>query len=123
MRNIQQKLGIARGEQSAELLFKNARLVNVLSGEIHPANVAVDDGRGIGIGDYRARRGIDLHGAYLTPSLIGGHFHVESSMLTAPEFARAVLPHGTGAAVIDPHEYANVLGLDGIRYVLESSKK
>ncbi len=123
MRNIQQKLGIARGEQPAELLFKNARLVNVLSGEIHPANVAVDDGRVIGIGDYRARRVIDLHGSYLAPSLIDGHFHVESSMLTAPEFARAVVPHGTGAVVIDPHEYANVLGLDGIRYVLESSKK
>ncbi|MGO9537567.1 MAG: adenine deaminase, partial [Limisphaerales bacterium] len=123
MRNIQQKLGIARGEQPAELLFKNARLVNVLSGEIHPANVAVDDGRVIGIGDYRARRVIDLHGSYLAPSLIDGHFHVESSMLTVPEFARAVVPHGTGAAVIDPHEYANVLGLDGIRYVLESSKK
>ena len=122
MRNIQQKLGIARGEQPAELLFKNARLVNVLSGEIHPANVAVDDGRVIGIGDYRARRVIDLHGSYLAPSLIDGHFHVESSMLTAPEFARAVVPHGTGAVVIDPHEYANVLGLDGIRYVLESTK-
>jgi len=123
MRNIQQKLGIARGEQPAELLFKNARLVNVLSGEIHPANVAVDDGRVIGLGDYRARRVIDLRGSYLAPSLIDGHFHVESSMLTVPEFARAVVPHGTGAAVIDPHEYANVLGLDGIRYVLESSKK
>ena len=122
MRNLQQKLSIARGEQPAELLFKNARLVNVLSGEIHPANVAVDDGRVIGIGDYRARRVIDLRGAYLAPSLIDGHFHVESSMLTAPEFARAVVPHGTGAVVIDPHEYANVLGLDGIRYVLESSK-
>jgi len=122
MRNIQQKLGIARGEQPAELLFKNARLVNVLSGEIHPANVAVDDGRVIGIGDYRARRVIDLRGSYLAPSLIDGHFHVESSMLTAPEFARAVVPHGTGAVVIDPHEYANVLGLDGIRYVLESTK-
>jgi adenine deaminase len=122
MRNIQQKLSIARGEQPAELLFKNARLVNVLSGEIHPANVAVEDGRVIGIGDYRARKVIDLRGAYLAPSLIDGHFHVESSMLTAPEFACAVVPHGTGAVVIDPHEYANVLGLDGIRYVLESSK-
>src|SRR6185436_20105180 len=56
------------------------------------------------------------------PSLIDAHFHVESSMLTAAEFARAVVPHGTGAVVVDPHEYANVLGLDGIRYVLESSK-
>jgi adenine deaminase len=122
MRNVQQKLAIARGEQPAELLFKNAKLVNVLSGEIHPANVAVDDGRVIGIGDYRAKKTINLKGAYLSPSLIDGHFHVESSMLTAPEFARAVVPHGTGAVVIDPHEYANVLGLDGIRYVLESTK-
>ena len=122
MRNLPQKLSIARGEQPAELLFKNAKLVNVLSGEIHAANIAVDDGRVVGIGDYKARKTIDLRGAYLAPSLIDGHFHVESSMLTAPEFARAVVPHGTGAVVIDPHEYANVLGLDGIRYVLESSK-
>ncbi len=122
MRNISQKLSIARGEQPAELLFKNAKLVNVLSGEIHPANIAVEDGRIVGIGDYKARKTIDLRGAYLAPSLIDGHFHVESSMLMAPEFARAVVPHGTGAVVIDPHEYANVLGLDGIRYVLESSK-
>jgi adenine deaminase len=122
MRNIQQKLSVARGEQRAELLFKNARVVNVFSGEIHKTNVAVEDGRVIGFGDYQAKRTIDLKGAYLAPSLIDGHFHVESSMLTAPEFARAVVPHGTGAVVIDPHEYANVLGLDGIRYVLESTK-
>lgn len=122
MRSVRQKLSIARGEQPAEQLFKNARLVNVLSGEIYATNVAVDDGRIVGLGDYKARRVVDLKGAYLAPSLIDGHFHIESSMLTAPELARAVVPHGTGAAVIDPHEYANVLGLDGIRYVLESSK-
>jgi adenine deaminase len=122
MRNLQTKLSIARGEQPAESLFKNANLVNVLSGEIYRTHVAVDDGRVIGIGDYEARNVIDLQGAYLAPSLIDAHFHVESSMLTAAEFARAVVPHGTGAVVIDPHEYANVLGLDGIRYVLESSK-
>jgi adenine deaminase len=122
MRNIQQKLSIARGERRAELLFKNSRVVNVFSGEIHQTNVAVEDGRIIGFGDYRARKVIDLKGSYLAPSLIDGHFHVESSMLTAAEFARAVVPHGTGAVVIDPHEYANVLGLDGIRYVLDSTK-
>ena len=122
MRKLQQKLSVARGEQRAELLFKNARVVNVFSGEIHQANVAVEDGRVIGFGDYQAKKVIDLQGAYLAPSLIDGHFHVESSMLTAPEFTRAVVPHGTGAVVIDPHEYANVLGLDGIRYVLESTK-
>src|SRR5882762_480627 len=122
MRNLEEKLRIARGERPAELLFKNARLVNVLSGEIHPAHVAVEDGRVIGLGDYDAQSVIDLQGSYLAPSLIDGHFHVESSMLTMPEFARAVVPHGSGVVVIDPHECANVLGLDGIRYVLESSK-
>ena len=113
---------VARGERPAELLFQNAQLVNVMSGEIYPADVAVDDGRVVGIGDYEARETIDLGGAYLAPSLIDGHFHVESTMVTLPEFVRAVVPHGTGAMVIDPHEYANVLGLDGIRYVLESSR-
>ncbi|MEY2501692.1 MAG: adenine deaminase [Verrucomicrobiota bacterium] len=122
MRDIQHKLSVARGEQPAALLFKNAQLVNVLSGEIHSADVAVDDGRVIGFGNYDAKEIIDLAGAYLAPSLIDGHFHVESTMVTIPEFARAVVPHGTGAMVIDPHEYANVLGMDGIRYVLESSK-
>lgn len=122
MRNLQHKLSVARGERPAELLFRNAQLINVLSGEIHPANVAVDDGRVIGFGDYEARQVVDLAGAFLAPSLIDGHFHLESSMLIAPEFTRAVVPHGTGAVVIDPHEYANVLGLDGIRYVLESTR-
>src|ERR1700746_1674086 len=114
MRKVQQKLSIARGENPAELLFKNARLVNVLSGEIHPADVAVEDGRVVGFGDYAAHTVIDLKGAYLAPSLIDGHFHVESSLLTAPEFARVAVPHGTGAVVIDQHEYANFLGLDRI---------
>src|SRR2546421_2585038 len=122
MRNIQHKLRVARGEKPAELLFKNARLVNVLSGEIYQTNVAVEDGRVVGLGDYQASKVIDLNGSYLAPSLIDGHFHVESSMLTMPEFARAVVPHGTGVVVIDPHEYANVLGLDGIRYILESTR-
>ncbi len=122
MRNLQRKLSVARGELPAELLFRNASLVNVLSGEIHPAHVAVDDGRIVGIGDYEGQRVIDLGGRFLAPSFIDAHFHVESSMLTVPELCRAVAPHGTGAIVIDPHEYANVLGLDGIRYVLESSR-
>ncbi len=122
MRKIQEKLRIARGEQPAELLFRNASLVNVLSGEIYREHVAVDDGRIVGLGDYEGKNVIDLDGAYLAPSFIDGHFHVESTMLTVPEFTRAAVPHGTGAMVIDPHEYANVLGLEGIRYVLDSSK-
>src|SRR5947207_1845115 len=122
MRKLEYKLAVARGEKPAELLFKNVQLVNVFSGEIHRANVAVDDGRVIGFGDYDAKEIIDLDGAFLAPGLIDGHFHVESAMVTIPEFARAVVPHGTAAMVIDPHEITNVLGIDGIRYVLESSK-
>ncbi|MEY2547200.1 MAG: adenine deaminase [Verrucomicrobiota bacterium] len=122
MIELEHKLRVARGEEPAELVFRNARLVNVLSGEIHDANVAVDGGRVVGIGDYDAKEVVDLAGAFLAPSLIDGHFHVESTMVTLPEFVRAVVPHGTGAMVIDPHEYANVLGMDGIRYVLESIK-
>ncbi|MEO6036537.1 MAG: adenine deaminase [Verrucomicrobiota bacterium] len=122
MRKTAYKLSIARGEISAELVLRNARLVNVLSGEIYLENIAVDDGRVVGLGDYEGKTVIDLDGAYLAPSFIDGHFHVESTMLTVPEFVRAAVPHGTGAMVIDPHEYANVLGLDGVRYVLESSK-
>ena len=122
MRNLAHKLSVARGENPAELLFKNAQLVNVLSGEIYPADVAVDDGRVVGIGTYEAREIVDLEGAFLAPGLIDGHFHVESTMVTVPEFARAVVPHGTSAMVIDPHEFANVLGQEGIRYVLDSSR-
>jgi len=122
MRHLEQKLRVARGEAPADLLLKNASLVNVLSGEVHPADIAITDGRVVGWGDYAAKQVLDLQGAFVAPALIDGHFHVESSMLTVPEFARAVVPHGTGAVVIDPHEYANVLGLDGIRYVLESSR-
>lgn len=122
MRDLKNKLRVARGEAPADLLLQNAQLVNVLSGEVHAANIAIADGRVVGFGDYEARQVIDLQGAFVAPALIDAHFHVESSMLTVPEFARAVVPHGTGAVVIDPHEYANVLGLDGIRYVLESSR-
>jgi adenine deaminase len=122
MREVEHKLAVARAEKPAEKVFTNARIVNVFSGEVHQANVAVDDGRVIGFGDYEANQVIDLGGAYLAPSLVEGHFHVESAMVTIPELVRAVAPHGTGAMVIDPHEYANVLGMDGIRYVLESSK-
>lgn len=122
MRKLQYKLSVARGEHPAEVVFKNANLVNVLSGEIYRETVAVDDGRVVGLGNYDGKQIIDLQGAFLAPSFIDGHFHVESTMLTVPEFVRAAAPHGTGAMVIDPHEYANVLGLEGIRYVLESSK-
>ncbi len=119
---LEELIQVARGEVEVDLLLKNARVVNVFSGEIHRANVAVHGSRIVGFGEYRARRVIDLQGQFLSPGFIDGHVHVESSMLRVSEFARVVVPQGTTTVVCDPHEIANVLGLDGIRYILESAK-
>ncbi len=113
---------IARGEEEADLLLKNAKVVNVFSGDVHETNVAIARSRIVGLADCRARQELDLEGRYLCPGFIDGHLHIESTMMTVPEFARAVVPRGTTSVVIDPHEIANVLGLNGIRYMLESSK-
>ena len=115
------KIEIASGKYPVDLLLKNGRLVNVFSGEIHDASVAVHEGIIAGFGDYDAQVTIDLGGAYIAPGFIDGHLHIESSMLSIPEFAANVAPHGTTAVVADPHEIANVLGVDGIRYMLDSS--
>ena len=98
-------------------------MVNTLSGELHHANVAVHKGRVVGFDCYSARECIDLSGFVLSPGFIDGHVHIESAMVTVPEYARAVVPKGTTSVIIDPHEIANVLGVDGIRYMLESSRR
>ncbi|MFZ1730085.1 MAG: adenine deaminase [Bacteroidota bacterium] len=123
MDNIRQKLSVARGDEQGDIVFRNARIVNVLSGEIHEGDVVVSNGMIAGIGSYTGKTVIDCGGRYLAPSFIDSHIHIESSMLTVAEFARAVVPHGTAATIVDPHEYANVLGLDGIDYVLEASRE
>ncbi|HUV72705.1 MAG TPA: adenine deaminase [Anaerolineae bacterium] len=122
MGELDRIIRVARGEEEAELLLKNARLVNVLSGEIHETDIAVASNRVVGLGEYGAKEVLDLQGSYLCPGLIDGHVHIESSMLRIPEFARVVVPHGTTTVVADPHEIANILGLDGILYMRESSK-
>jgi adenine deaminase len=113
---------VARGDAPADTLLKNARLVNVRSGEIHDADIAIYDGRVAGFGDYTARETIDLEGQHVCPGLIDAHVHIESSMVTVPEFVRAIVPRGTTAVITDPHEIANVLGVPGIRYMLDSSE-
>ena len=113
---------VARGEVEADLVLRDARLVNVFSGDVHVTDVAIARSFIAGVGEYRARNEIDLQGRYLCPGFIDGHMHIESSMLSVPEFARAVVPRGTTTVVTDPHEIANVLGLDGVRYMLEASK-
>jgi adenine deaminase len=115
-------IAAARGEEPADLLLKNARLVNVFSGEIQPADIALAGGRVLGWGPYQARHTVDLQGRFVCPGLIDAHVHLESAMVRPAEFARAVVPHGTTAVVCDPHEIANVLGLDGVRYILEASE-
>ncbi|MFU2210642.1 adenine deaminase [Solidesulfovibrio sp. C21] len=116
------RLAVARGDAPADLLIKGARLVNVLSGEIHEADVAVADGVVVGFSGREAARVIEADGRYLCPGLIDGHIHIESTLLSPPVFARAVAPHGTCAVMCDPHEIANVLGLAGIEYMLACSR-
>jgi adenine deaminase len=119
---LARKISLALGESPVDVLLKNARLVNVLSGDIHDANIAIADGVIIGFGDYEAREVIDCEGRYVCPGLIDGHIHIESTMLTPWEFARAAAPRGTCAVVWDPHEIANVLGRQGIESMLELTK-
>ena len=113
---------LARGEEKADLLLRNARVVNVFSHEIIETNVAIAGDRIVGLGDYQARETIDLKGRCVCPGFIDGHVHIESSMVTPAEFARAVVPRGATSVVTDPHEIANVLGIEGIRYMLDSSE-
>ncbi len=115
-------LAVARGDAPADLLFRNGRVLNVFTGEVEEAEVAVWQGQVAGIGPgYRAARVVDLAGRFLLPGFIDAHVHVESSLATPPEFARAVVPRGTTTVVADPHEIANVHGLEGIRYMLDAS--
>jgi adenine deaminase len=119
---LEERIRIASGEGMADLLIKNGRVVEVLSGQIEKKDVAIYKGMIVGFGDYRARETIDVRGDFLCPGLIDGHVHVESSMVTLTEFARAILPNGTTTVVIDPHEIANVMGIDGIRFMADSSR-
>lgn len=121
--NQSRLLAVARGDEPADLLLKNARLVNVLSGEVYMTGIAVAGPLVAGLGDrYAARRTIDLAGRYVCPGLIDAHVHVESSMVPPAEFARAVVPRGVTTVVSDPHEIANVCGIEGIRFMLRDAE-
>ena len=119
---LAERIRTAKGEEPVDLLLTNARLVNVFSGEIHDASIAVKGDTVVGFGEYDARTTVDLEGRTVTPGFIDGHLHLESSMMALPEFAKRVVPLGTTTVVADPHEIANVAGLAGIRYMLDSSE-
>ena len=116
-------LAVARGDEPADILLKNAHVVNVFTGEIMDIDVAIAGESIAALGtDYTGKTEIDLTGQYLVPGLIDAHVHIESAMVSPPQFARAVVPHGVTTAITDPHEIANVAGAEGIRYMLMASE-
>jgi adenine deaminase len=116
-------ISVARGDAPADVVLRGARVPNVFTGAVEEADVAIFAGRVAGLGrDYVGDRVVEMDGAYVLPGFIDAHVHIESSLVTPPEFARAVVPRGTTAVVSDPHEIANVHGLEGIRYMLEASE-
>jgi len=122
--DLRELISVARGETPADLLLKNARIVNTFIGEIEQADVAIYGDRIAGIGDYvKAKEIIDLQGGFLAPGLINGHTHIESSMLHPARYAQAVVPRGTLAVVTDLHEIANVCGFEGIKFVTDLARK
>lgn len=122
MKELAKIIRVARGKMPPDVVLKNGKIVNVFSAEVYKADIAVWGGRIVGIGSYKGKKEIDLKGSHVLPGLIDGHMHVESSMVKVQEFARAVVPHGTTSVICDPHEIANVHGLEGIHYILNSSK-
>jgi len=114
---------VARGDKLADLVLKNCQIVNVFSNELEDGDIAITDGVIVGIGKYNGKKEIDLQGKYVAPGFIDGHVHIESSMLTPIGFSGIVIPKGTTTVIIDPHEIGNVLGLDGVKYMIEASKK
>ncbi len=119
---LAQIIKIARGDEPADTLLRNCKMVNVFTGEIIETDIAIVHSRIVGLGPYEAHNVVDLGGRYVAPGLIDSHVHIESSMVPPPEFARAIVPRGTTTVVTDPHEIANVLGLEGIRYMMEMAK-
>lgn len=121
-------VAVAQGREPADMVIKGARLVNVNTGEIiSGTDVAITHGRIALVGDASHTVGentqvIDAKGCYITPGFMDGHIHVESSMMSVREYSRAVIPHGTAAIFMDPHEIANVLGMDGVRLMIEDGK-
>ena len=121
-------VAVSQGYQSADIVITNAKLINVCTREvIDNTDVAISEGRIALVGDAKHCIGegtevIDAKGQYIAPGFLDGHIHVESSMLSVSEYARSVVPHGTVGIYMDPHEICNVLGLNGVRYMIEDGK-
>jgi adenine deaminase len=117
--DLARRLAVARGDEPADLVLRGGRVLSVFTREWLEADVAVVDGFVAGLGDYDGRETMDVAGRFVVPGLIDAHMHLESTKLLPDEFARLVLPLGTTAVVADPHEIANVLGTDGVHWLLD----
>lgn len=113
---------VATGRIPADTVIKNAKIVDVYSGEIVEGDIAVCDGKIAGIGNYQGREEVDAQGMYATPGFIDSHIHIESSYVTPEEISRLLVPHGGTTIIADPHEIVNVCGLRGLEYMIEASK-
>lgn len=120
--NMTEIIKAAHGERPVDLLLTNGRMVNVFSGEITQQPIAVSNGIIVGFGPYEAKTVVDLNKRFVAPGFIDAHVHIESAMTCITEFARSIVVHGTTAVAADPHEIANVLGADGIAYMLQSAQ-
>lgn len=112
----------ARGSEKPELVLKGGNIVNVFTNEIIKGDLAIDGGIIVGIGDYSGEKEIDVEGKYISPGFIDSHVHIESSMSSPSQFARVIVPRGVTSIIADPHEIANVKGVDGIKYIIDESK-
>ena len=119
---LAKRIAAALGQERAELVLKNGSYVNVFTGEVEKGDIAIADGKIVGIGTYSGEKEIDIGGRIAAPGLIDAHVHIESSQLSPEEFARLILPHGTTEIIADPHEIANVCGMAGVRYIAEAAK-
>ena len=118
----QRIIAAAAGREPADLVLKNATFVNVFSNELSTMDIAVAEGLIVGMGSYQGRSEVDCTGKIVLPGFLDAHIHLESSLVSPTEFVKAVLPHGTTTVVTDPHEIANVMGTDGIEYMLQSTE-
>jgi adenine deaminase len=119
---LKKRISVASKREPADTVIKNGKIIDVFTGEIIEGDIAIVDGYIAGIGEYEGKKMIDVKGQYISPAFIDGHVHIESSMVTPKEFAKVLLPHGVTTVIADPHEIANVLGTDGIQYMLDSSE-
>ena len=118
----QRIIAAAAGREPADLVLKNATFVNVFSNELSTMDIAVAEGLIVGMGSYQGRSEVDCTGKIVLPGFLDAHIHLESSLVSPTEFVKAVLPHGTTTVVTDPHEIANVMGTDGIEYMLQATE-